>query len=196
MVSWFKRTQDDASVSCDQCGWSGFGRDLEPDYESSYLLVRCCPECDRHLELATYPDDAEIRRFAARGNAEAQRMMANVELQASRAKLPVAEDVSDLPDLPAGAGRVVAISVEGERDKDDPMAPWLSVRCDGVELWREPAFWEDSAGGHRLMNLIWKRYAGAIDRISLEGGALDYFAGDRLRAAYDFLALQDAPGEE
>ncbi|MBK9180511.1 MAG: hypothetical protein IPM45_13300 [Acidimicrobiales bacterium] len=61
---------------------------------------------------------------------------------------------------------------------------------------REPAFWEDPVGGTRLMDLLWKRYAGRIDRISLEGWALDYFAGDRISAAYEFLALQDGPQEE
>lgn len=193
MVSWFDRTPDDGPVSCDGCGWSGFGRDLEPDYDSGYLLERSCPVCDRHLELAAYPDDAEISARAESGNEEAQAELPAAQRRQQRSALPVAEDVGVFPDLPVGAGRVIAIEVV--EDDADPLGPWVVVRSGEVELWREPAFWEDPAGGRRLMNLLWTRYAGRIDRLELEGWALDYFAGDRISGAYEFLALQDGPQE-
>ena len=65
----------------------------------------------------------------------------------------------------------------------------LSVRWDGVKLWREAAFWESPLHGRWLVDLFGKRSAGAVDCISLAGAALDNRCGDRISRVYDLQAL-------
>lgn len=68
---------DDDRFVC-PCGWQGSLTELDTEIFDE-LADGSCPKCDRMLLIREFPTLAQMRRWAARGNAEAARDLAGAE---------------------------------------------------------------------------------------------------------------------
>jgi len=76
IVSTYAVHDDDRFVCI--CGWEGSLAELETEVFEQ-VADGSCPKCDRMLVIREFPTLAYMRRWAARGNAEAARDLARAE---------------------------------------------------------------------------------------------------------------------
>ena len=67
-----------APLDCAACGWSGRGEDGDRNTFDELFDV-CCPRCDAMLVIVGWPTLEETREEAGRGNAAAQRDLAELD---------------------------------------------------------------------------------------------------------------------
>lgn len=167
------------------CGWTGRAQESMYDFESRYLLVLDCPECDRSVLLVNYPTEDQVRAAAVAGNPDAVEQLVSVERQHRYAETVVASrlhDATQLADLPGDVIDVTFQFVQG------PDSAELVVLANGQALHREVIFYESLEPLERLVPLLRQRYGDRLRSIDPSGANL-YFLGDRLSSIEEMDAI-------
>ena len=167
-----------AVVTCSDCGRSGTGAKSQEFYAD--LLDVCCPVCHRMLLIVTYASIEGTRAAAAAGNARARAALPAMEAQQTsfeRKQQQLLAEPNELPDL-MGSSVCIDWDVEVRDDKER----WTVLRYEGVEIWREPAFWEGVDRFAEVFEILHARYGSRLGELRPTRASLQYLYGDDLRA--------------
>lgn len=165
----------DATIACSECGWAGSGAGNEEMFEA--LLDVKCPQCCNMLLMVQYPTVGETREAAAAGNQRAVAELPRAEAGESRhawATGLLLREPTQLPDLNESD---VTIDWDFEnRDGED----WTVLRHLGVEIWREPAFYEGYPRFVEVFEILRQRYRTRLREVRPTAASGQYLYGGRL----------------
>ncbi len=82
-IASYYANRDDDRFRC-SCGWSGSLTELDTEAFAE-LADGSCPRCEQMLLIRSFPTMADMREWAARGNAEAASDLARVQAARARA---------------------------------------------------------------------------------------------------------------
>lgn len=162
-------------LDCRACGWSGT---TIPESHDAFLDVRC-PECDAPILKISWPSTAETRAAAEAGNAGAARELVRVEqiearwAEAARTQL---ERPDQLPVIDAGR---ITITWDFEEARGEH---WTVLRHEGLELFRELAYWEGIERFVAVVGVLEQAYGGRLRAVEPTPDSTMYLWGDRLGA--------------
>jgi hypothetical protein len=164
-----------AVIACPGCGWSGRGTDAE-GLANDLIEVRC-PQCDRLFKVMQCPMISETLQAAAEGNPRAAAAVPAAE--ALKARLTLAKKValtepSQLPDLPGSEVRI-AWDLEDREGET-----WTMLRHDGVEIWREIAFYEGYERFVDVFEILLQRYGTRLVEVRPTQISRMWLFGDKL----------------
>ena len=166
----------DVAISCSECGWSGPGAGNEEMFQA--LLDVRCPQCRNMLLIVSYPTIGETRE--RRRRPATQRAAAELpRAEAAKSRLAWAtglllREPTQLPDLDESE---VTIDWDFE-DRDGEH--WTVLRHRGVEIWREPAFYEGYERFVEVFEILRQRYGARLREVRPTEVSGTYLYGDRL----------------
>jgi hypothetical protein len=167
----------DSRVECPVCHWSGEASSNQEIFED-VLDVRC-GSCDSMLLVVAFPTLAETREAATAGNPRAQADLPDIEAQAAwrtHAASLLLTDPVQLPDLPGDA-----ITIDRDLEGDGRES-WQVLRHNGVEIWRETAFYESYDRFRSIFEILRRRYGDRLQELRPSPGSEPWLYGDRLGA--------------
>jgi hypothetical protein len=173
----FDKVRDDEPVTCLQCSWSGFGRDLSIELFSELIEVNC-PNCDRHIQILSFPTKKELVEEAAKGNQEAIDALSRLKRPNQRARRAAKKirKSGDVPDT-----QLESFEVALTLDNSVAENPQLVMLIDGTEFWREPAYWEFSEQLCLFINAVASKFVGRMKTMEVSSELRFYASGDDLR---------------
>ena len=161
--------------ACSECGWTGSGSDNEEMFQE--LLDVRCPQCDKMLLVVQYPTIGETREAAAAGNQRAVAELPRAEVGESRHAWATGLLLRNPTQLPELDESDVTIDWDFEdRDGED----WTVLRHLGVEIWREPAFFEGSPRFVEVFEILRQRYRARLREVRPTAASGQYLYGDQL----------------
>lgn len=169
---------DNERLTCPHCGWTGLSKEGSREVHRELFDVSC-RACDKMLLVVSFPTVEETRRAAAAGNAEAIRDRADVDLaQARQARgdsLKLKPD-SDLPELDGASLQFIWDFEQADGDY------WTLIRCSGILVWRELAYWEGWERFNEVRDILKSRYGGHFESMEPTNLSEKYLFGDDLGA--------------
>ena len=166
-----------APLSCPSCGWRGRGAGNEELH--SQLLDVTCPDCDEMLLIVSFPTRRQTRTAAAVGNPRAERELTSATEREERVNRAAKLELREPSQLPELAAPEVLIDWDVEEPDDDP---WVILRHQGAEIWREVAFYEGYERFAAIFKILKRRYGARLVEVRPTAAAKFYLSGDSLAA--------------
>lgn len=168
---------EDRELRCNECGWSGCGRDASTEYFTELVAVRC-PTCDGKFFLVVNPTRDETERAAAAGHGEAITHLRLLD-DMDEAHARIIELRKGRDHLPAVEGSALEFTFTPEGGSDDLNPNWLVLTCNGAEIYREPTAFEGWRAIVEIGQNVLEQYPGRVAWID-PGRAGDCLGGDEI----------------
>jgi hypothetical protein len=168
----------DAMITCPECGYTGRAGAGQEVLSDGYEI--CCVRCDKRLGFVDgHVTIDQTRAAAAAGNLRAQASLQFMEER--EARLELAEEVKlksykDLPDLDGDRIRIEYDMVEIDGDS------WTVLRHEGLEIWRELAFYDGLWRFKQIFSKLQIRYGCRLAAVEPTSASWTYLAGENLDA--------------
>ncbi len=132
--AWYELQE--ADVFACQCGWTGVFSELDHEWFEA-LVDGSCRSCGTMLAIRSHATFDEIRRAAAAGDPEAIKELPSVDEMERRQDRARTLELTATSELPPLTGARLRFSWDFEEANGEN---WTVIRCEGVDVWRELAF--------------------------------------------------------